>query len=134
MKQVLRLLGFVVLSVLFFHLWIGEASAHCGMCGMGEEDKVEAVTKASPVTLKAKVICLGCSLKKEQGANAQCSVYGHQHALKTEDGKIWTILENDISTELINSHEYAGKEIEIAGKIFGSTQIIEIESFKLVEE
>jgi len=133
MKQVLKLFGFVVLSVLFFHLWIGEASAHCGMCGMGEEDNVEAVTKATPVTLKAKVICLGCSLKKEQGAKAQCSIYGHKNALKTEDGRVWTILENDVSKELINSHEYAGKEIEIAGKIFSGTQIIEIETFKLVE-
>jgi len=131
MKTTLRLLGFVVSLALLFNVWISEASASCGGCGTGE--KVDTITQATPVTLKAKVICLGCALKKEQGAKAQCSIYGHKNALKTEDGRVWTILENDVSKELINSHEYAGKEIEIAGKIFGSTQIIEIENFKLVE-
>lgn len=133
MKTTLRLLGFVVSLALLSNVWIGEAYAHCGMCGMGGE-KVEAATQTSPVTLKAKVICLGCTLKKEQGARAQCSVYGHQHALKTEDGKIWTILENDASTELINSHEYTGKEVEVTGKKFNEAQVIEVESFKVIEE
>ena len=133
MKTALKLLGFFVSLALLSNVWIGGVYAHCGGCGTGEKEEVEAVTQASPVTFKAKVVCLGCSLKKEQGAKAQCSIYGHKNALKTEDGRIWTLLENDASKELINSHEYAGKEIEIAGKVFGNTQIIEIETFKLVE-
>ncbi len=131
MRTALKLFGFFVSLALLSNVWIGEVYAHCGGCGVGE--KVEAITQASPVTLKAKVICLGCALKKEQGAKAQCSIYGHKNALKTEDGRVWTILENDVSKELINSHEYAGKEVEIAGKVFANTQIIEIETFKLVE-
>ncbi len=132
MKHTLKLIVLTSLLILGFNLLVGELYAGCGMCAMGEKD-VDIVTQASPVTLKAKVICLGCALKKEQGAKAQCSVYGHQHALKTEDNKIWTILENDVSTTLINSHEYAGKEVEITGKKFGGSQIIELESFKFIE-
>ncbi|MBU4149643.1 MAG: hypothetical protein KKB52_04775, partial [Candidatus Omnitrophica bacterium] len=132
-RQVLKLVGFIILLVLVLNVWISEAAAaNCGGCGEGEA-KVDAVTEASPVSFKAKVICLGCALKKGQGAKANCSLYGHVNVLKSEDGRIWTILENDISTDLINSHEYAGKQIEITGKKFGGTQVIEIESLKLVE-
>ena len=99
-----------------------------------EHHEQDVVTKAAPVTFKGEVICLGCSLKKEQGAKAQCSIYGHQNVIKSEDGKIWTILENDVSTELISSHGYVGKEVEIIGKHFGNTQTIEIETFKVIEE
>ncbi|MFH1854711.1 MAG: hypothetical protein ABH815_05305 [Candidatus Omnitrophota bacterium] len=132
MKTALRLLGFVVPLVLLSNIWIGETYAHCGRCGV--EEKVEAITHALPVTLKAEVICLGCALKKGQGAKANCSLYGHVNALRSEDGRIWTILENDMSTDLINSHEYAGKQVEIAGKKFGGAQVVEIETFKLIGE
>ena len=93
-----------------------------------------AVTTASPVTTKGTVICLGCNLKKKQDAKAQCSVYGHKNAIKAEDGKIWTILENDASKDLINSHDYAGKKVELVGKVFSGTQVLEIENFKIIEE
>ena len=84
--------------------------------------------------IKGKVICQGCTLKKEKGAKAQCSIYGHINAIKTKDGKIWTILENDKSTELINNHDYAGKDIEIKGKKFAEAQIIEVNTFKVLSE
>ena len=84
--------------------------------------------------IKGKVICQGCTLKKEKGAKAQCSIYGHINAIKTKDGKIWTILENDKSTELINDHDYAGKDIEIKGKRFAEAQIIEVDTFKVLSE
>ncbi|MBU4342440.1 MAG: hypothetical protein KKG01_05565 [Candidatus Omnitrophica bacterium] len=132
MKLDLKLAGVVVLLALVFNVWTSEAYASCGGCGAGGES-VDAVTEALPVSFKAEVICLGCALKKGQGAKTQCSLYGHVNALKSEDGRIWTILENDASTGLINSHEYAGKQVEITGKKFGGTQIIEIENFKLVE-
>ena len=131
MKQILKLVGFAILLVLVLNVWISEASANCGGCGTGEA-KLDTVTEASPVSFKAGVICLGCALKKGQGAKANCSLYGHVNALKSEDGRIWTILENDVSTELISSHEYAGKDVEITGKKFGGTQVIEIETFKIV--
>lgn len=132
MNRALQLVAFVVLLVLFFSAWGGETYAHCGRCGV-EEGKVDVLTEASPVSFKAEVICLGCSLKKTQGAKANCSLYGHVNALRSEDGKIWTILENDISADLINLHEYVGKEVEVTGKRFGGSQVIEIESFNIIE-
>lgn len=91
-------------------------------------------TKEKHETIQGKVICLGCTLKKEKGAKAQCSIYGHTNAIRTKDGKIWSILENDKSTELINSHDYAGKSIEIKGRKIKEAQTIEVESFKVLSE
>ena len=47
---------------------------------------------------------------------------------------MWTILENDVSGELINSHEYAGEEVEITGKKYRNAQVIEIETLKVLKE
>lgn len=127
MKIRIKLLIVAALLSLLFGFGASKAFAHCGECGIAEAEAAETVT------FQAKVICLGCTLKKEQSAKAQCSLYGHTQALMTEDDKIWTILENDTSTELINSHEYKGKKVEITGKKFIGTQIIEIESFKVIE-
>ncbi|MCM8778538.1 MAG: hypothetical protein NC834_01960 [Candidatus Omnitrophica bacterium] len=57
-------------------------------------------TKYEYEIIKGKVICQGCTSK------------------------------NDKSTELINNHNYAGKDIEIGGEKFADAQIIEVESFK----
>ena len=84
--------------------------------------------------IKGKVICQGCTLKKEKQAKAQCSIYGHINAIRAEDGKIWTILENDKSTELINNHDYTGNDIEIKGRKIKEAQTIEVESFKVLSE
>ena len=126
--------GIIIVAFgLLFSFWITSALAHCGMCGM-DEKIVEEETSPLTETLQATVVCLGCTLKKEQGAKAQCSIYGHINALRTKDGKVWTILENDVSGELINSHEYAGEEVEITGKKYRNAQVIEIETLKVLKE
>lgn len=124
---------FIVVFGLLFSFGVTDVLAHCGMCGMDEE-MAEVKTLRESETFQATVVCLGCTLKKEQGAKAQCSIYGHKNALRTGDGKIWSILQNDASRELIDFHEYAGKKVEITGKKYPDAQVIEIEGFKVVEE
>ena len=116
----------LVLSLGFF--LSNSAFAHCGVCGVG---KPAASAQESLETINGEIICLGCTLKKEQGAKAQCSVYGHTNGLKTSDGKIWTFLENDSSTKLVNDHSLAGKKAEIKGKIYENANYIEVESYKV---
>ena len=82
-------------------------------------------------TIEGEVVCLGCSLKKEQSASAQCSIYGHTHALKTEDGEVLTFLENDESTDLINNHDYKGKKVKIKGRRFQGSNVVEVDSVKV---
>ena len=103
-------------------------------CGVGRDSLVYAQEEKSGEVIKGEIICLGCTLKKEKGAKAQCSLYGHINGLRTSDGKIWTILENDNSTKLINSHELAGKKVEIEGKKYEDAHYIEVVSYRVLGE
>ncbi len=100
---------------------------------MAQEEKA-----AKETTLSGTLVCIGCTLKKEHGAKAQCSVYGHQHGLKTSDGKIYTFLENDQSKDLRagtskEKDDLHGKKVEITGTVLPKTQIIDVTSYKLVK-
>jgi len=110
----------------------------------------DAVTQATPkltseeVVVTGKVICLGCHLKKDKGAKAQCSIYGHTNAIVLEkvidqqgkklnelNGKIYEFLHNDQSDKLIKDHQLVGKTIIVVGKIYSEANIIEVNFFKV---
>ncbi|KKK66611.1 hypothetical protein LCGC14_2962350, partial [marine sediment metagenome] len=100
--------------------------------------------QAPPQVVKAKVagvnFCLGCALKKEQGAGAQCSRFGHKHSLRvtqvTVDGKEradmqgWVLhyLETDKSQDLIHKHH--GARLTVIGKIYSRERVLEVISFE----
>ncbi len=128
MKKIL-IISLLVVSPLF--LLNSIAFAHCGKCGIPVASAQEGESTA---TFKGEIVCLGCTLKKEQKAKAQCSVYGHINGLRTSDGEIWTFLENDNSTKLIHNHDLAGKTIEIKGKKYENAHYIEVESFTVIEK
>jgi len=89
-------------------------------------------TKPKTVTLKGTLACLGCDLKKAHGAGAQCSVYGHKHALKTSNGKYYTFLENAKSEPLIKGEALHGKPVEVRGTLFPGSQVLEVTGYKQI--
>ena len=126
---------------------------------------INAITGATPkttegeVVITGKVICVGCTLSKEKGANAQCSIYGHTSALKVEKvvfsgswrrdpnykgkwpppdlphpdpaykGKIFYFLPNNGSAELLKE-KYHGKKVIIVGKIYPEENMVDIRFVK----
>lgn len=82
------------------------------------------------LSLKGELVCIGCSLKKLDGANAQCSLYA-QHAIgfKTADGTLWSIVDNAKGHDIINAHKLLGhKTATINGWIFPLAHFIEIDT------
>ena len=96
---------------------------------------------AAPGVIHASVVgrnfCLGCSLKKQKGAAAQCSVFGHKHSLRIatatgKDGKEladlkgWVLhyLENEKSVDLIKKHH--GATVNLRGIIYPSERVFEV--------
>ncbi len=87
-------------------------------------------------TVVGENICLGCSLKKEKGAAAQCSKYGHRHVLKvtsaTVDGKErptmegWVLhyLETDKAEPLIKEHHE--DTLTITGTVYSEERTFEV--------
>jgi hypothetical protein len=87
--------------------------------------------KAKSVTIEGKLVCLGCELKKADGARADCKVYGHKHALKTADGNYVNFLENQYSADLIKGEKYHNKKLVVKGRHFAEANLIDIESFEV---
>lgn len=86
------------------------------------------------VTLKGELVCVGCSLKKMDGANAQCNLYAH-HAIgfKTGDGLLWSIVDNEKGHDTIRAHKLLekGKKATITGWIYPVAHFIEIADIKV---
>lgn len=87
--------------------------------------------------------CLGCALKKEHGAGAQCSIYGHRHSLKVENardasgnelaalkGRTLSYLENDKSEKLVKGEVFHGARVEVKGRLYERESLIEVTEFK----
>ena len=94
----------------------------------GGWDKGKGMDK---ITLKGNLLCVGCNLKKLNGANAQCSLFAH-HAVgfKTEDGTIWNIIDNAKGHDIIRAHTLLEKNVPatITGWIYPIAHAIEIDS------
>lgn len=82
------------------------------------------------ITLNAKVVCLGCSLKKLGGANAQCGLYdAHDAGLKLADGSLWSIVNNAKGHDIIRAHgAVIGKNAKVTGWMYPNAHYIEIKN------
>ncbi len=99
-----------------------------------------AAGKSIEVTVKGENICLGCALKKEKGAGAQCSIYGHKHVLRVSsataageeltamNGWVLHYLETQTSEDLIKNHH--GESLTIIGKVYPNERVLEVASAK----
>lgn len=94
----------------------------------GDKAVEKPAVKSEKVMLKGKLVCMGCDLKKAEGARAECGNYGHHHALKTADGKYIQFLENKFSAD-IGGEKYHNMDVEISGILFAKANLIDVESF-----
>ncbi|MFU8803216.1 MAG: hypothetical protein ACNA8W_05335 [Bradymonadaceae bacterium] len=128
---------FELRKTLVFAIALGFAATSLGAC---ERDAVEVQPPA--LTLVGKNVCLGCSLKGSDGAQAQCSAFGHTHALEIRRaigpndeelprlvGQTVHYLQNDQSAALVKGEEYHGELVQVHGRLFGSASTLEVKEF-----
>ncbi len=77
------------------------------------------------------LVCLGCSLKSDDGARAACSTFGHKHALKTAEGKYVNFLENQYSADLMAGKKYHNAEVKVQGVYFANANLLDVETFEV---
>jgi hypothetical protein len=104
----------------------------------GQEREAVEKQQGAPIVVTGENICLGCTLKKESGAAAQCSVFGHKHVLRVAQasldgkdapdlkGKILNYLPTDKSKDLIDKHH--GETLTVAGKVYADARVLEVAS------
>jgi hypothetical protein len=93
----------------------------------GGWDKSKGMDK---VSLKGEIVCLGCTLKKMNGANAQCSLYSqHEMGFKSADGTLWSIVDNAKGHDITRAHQLLGhKQATITGWLYPLAHFIEIDN------
>lgn len=116
-----------------------------------QADEESAQARAIKATITGKNICLGCALK-EEGAGAQCSVYGHRHALRVEkvtgasaagkgkdkakipEMKGWYLhyLDTDKAKSLIKEHD--GETLTLKGVVYSHERVIEVDELLHAEK
>ena len=82
------------------------------------------------MVIKGELVCVGCSLKKLDGANSQCDLFAH-HAIgfKTADGSYWSIMDNAAGHDVIRAHELLEKKsATISGWLYPVANMVEIDS------
>ncbi len=97
--------------------------------------------KTVAVEVVGENVCVGCQLKSEHGAKAQCSIFKHRHGLKVVSAKDldggaldwmhgWTLhyLDNVKCDELVNDPDLHGKRVTIHGNVYPDARMLEVES------
>ncbi len=84
------------------------------------------------VVLEGKVICRDCQLEKQYGYHAMCLLTGHHGWLQTSDGRLWGILEGNVSQELIHNSTLLGRKVKIQGRIFRKAGSIAVSGYELL--
>jgi len=85
----------------------------------------------SPVFLEGTILCRDCELEHRYGVKARCKVIGHHGAIATADGRIWNIVEQQTSANLIHDESLLGKNVVVRGRLFRSSRALVIESYQL---
>jgi anti-sigma factor (TIGR02949 family) len=84
------------------------------------------------VVLEGTVICRDCQLEKEYGYHAMCPLTGHHGWLQTSDGRLWGILEGQVSEQLIHNSSLLGRKVKIRGRIFRKAGSIAVSGYELL--
>jgi thiol-disulfide isomerase/thioredoxin len=109
-----------------------------------EAEATLADAKTIAATVTGRNFCLGCALKKECGAGAQCSLYGHTHSLRVVKAVVgekelpqmqgWVLhyLATEKSQDLL--HKIHGGVWTVTGKIYPQERVLEVISYEEAPE
>lgn len=89
-------------------------------------------TSPSDVTIEGRLVCRDCELEKRHGERAMCSRIGHHGAIETRDGRIWNIVEQPASADLIHNSELLGKTVRVHAKLFREAGSLSVAAYTIV--
>lgn len=85
---------------------------------------------SSEVVLRGVLLCRDCELEHRYGITAPCKQIGHHGAIATADGRIWNLVEQTASAELIHDESLLGRQIVVHGRVFRGARALVIESYQ----
>jgi hypothetical protein len=86
------------------------------------------------VEVAGTIVCFGCTLEKEMGADAQCTLHAqHAQGLLASDGTLWTILDNAKGHLVRTNDRLRGKEVKLLGWKYPKAQTVEVSKYQVKE-
>lgn len=86
------------------------------------------------VEIPGTVVCIGCTLAKESGADAQCTLHAkHTQGLQTADGTLWTFVDNARGHVVMTNDKLRGKEVKVFGWKYPKSQYVEVWKYQVKE-
>ena len=86
------------------------------------------------VEVAGTIVCIGCTLEKTAGAEAQCTLHSkHAQGLLDAEGKLWTFVDNAKGHLVMTNDKLKGKEVKVSGWKFSKGQYIEISKYQVKE-
>jgi hypothetical protein len=116
-----------LLLLMFAFLAISVPVAACG----NDDAKQIKASKIENASFEGTLVCVGCDLKKTEGARAACKTTGCTHTIKTADGQYINLLENQYSADLIKGGDYHNKPIKVEGVYFAKANMLDVKSFTI---
>ncbi len=112
-------------------LWMGFAVV---LLGLFAAVVAEEAAKKETVVKEGQIVCVGCHLEKQYGAEAQCTLYAkHAQGLLAADGTLWTFLDNTRGHSFITEKKLLGKPIRVHACAFPKAQVLEALTYELKE-
>lgn len=88
------------------------------------------------VVLEGHLVCRDCVLEALYGAKTMCYLKGHRPALRTADGKIWTLMEGRVPAAriaaLVDDAPLDGHRVRVRGRLYRRASCLEVDSFELL--
>jgi hypothetical protein len=85
------------------------------------------------VVLRCKVVCIACELQRMYGVGGHDGKSKHILGVRTAEGLMFTFLPNAAAEPLINDAKWLGKELDLNGRTFPKTMVIEVFRFKEID-
>ncbi len=96
------------------------------------QDKAPKHELKDRVEISGKIVCVGCTLEKEAGADPQCTLHSkHAQGLQSADGLLYTILDNAKGHLVMTNEKLRGKEVKILGWKYPKSQVIEVFKYQI---
>jgi hypothetical protein len=84
------------------------------------------------VEISGTIVCVGCTLEKEAGAEAQCTLHArHAQGLKAADGTLYTFVDNAKGHIVMTNDKLRGKEVKVLGWKYPKSNYIEVSKYQV---
>ena len=98
------------------------------------QEKPKKRALADRAEIQGTLVCVGCHLENEVGAESQCTLHSrHAQGLLAGDGLVFTLLDNAKGHLVRTNEKLRGRNLKLFGWRYPKTQIIEVSKYQVKE-